>query len=135
MIPPVNAEKLRKMIVEGRLTVLGGIEGVRQAGDGGFVVYTRERPTPLVCDAIANVSGPSAMVEQGTCPLLAMMITRGYAVPHAYGGVKVDYDTAAVLDSRGVADPGVFAIGHVTSARREPLPAGAQTRYHGFERD
>lgn len=100
--PIKNAEKIRNRLVTGQLSVLDGYISATASAPHRFeVVYgkrdgTRER---LKCGWIVNATGISTSIPESNDPLLIDLQRRGIATADPFGGVRLDFETGALIDS------------------------------------
>ena len=67
-------------------------------------------------DYVINATGSGRWVRsERSSPLVWQMLGDAMAVEDEFGGVSVDFDTASLIDGRGVPDERIRVIGHLTS--------------------
>ncbi|BFU45572.1 FAD/NAD(P)-binding protein [Krasilnikovia sp. MM14-A1004] len=111
-MPPGNAAALSDLFDTGQLDVLPGVTSIRPRPGGGFEIRAARDCTVdvLVSAATPATHRPAPMARQ----LVASLVAQGLAVPHPFGGLRVERTTSRLITSRGGPDPGLHALGDLT---------------------
>ncbi|MGA6162315.1 FAD/NAD(P)-binding protein [Amycolatopsis magusensis] len=127
-MPQRSAEELAALLHAGQLRLVGGIETV-VADEDGFLVQAGSQQ--YFADHVVNSVRPRVpvlphRVEQ----LIDSMVRNGLAVPHPFGGIRIDTNSGLVRGTAGSAVPGLYALGELTVGERyvETTILGAITR-------
>lgn len=127
-LAPDVAARLAQARADGRLAVHAvRLAGVREPGGGALELQlapgrppaagAEPAPATLRCDWLLNCIGPAEDFDRVSSPLWRSLFDRGLVRPGPLGlGLDVD-PQLRVLDGRGVAHPGLFAIGLATRGR------------------
>ncbi|RQS12083.1 hypothetical protein DIE07_10565 [Burkholderia sp. Bp9002] len=115
-MPVENARVLARMLDEGRLKLVKTP-----------VTFDRTQPQQIAAtidghtpdgayDYVVNATGAARDVQApDDSPLVWQMLQDGLASRDWRGGIRVDFDTGALLDSDGEPDYQLRALGHITS--------------------
>lgn len=113
-----NAEKVLGVLKTGQLSVLGGIRNIRRlvATDGfRLTIETRLGPDfPLDAPYLVNATSQGLDVARFEDRFITTLLESGGVVAHAGGGIRVDFETCAVVDGSGRTSGTVFALGELT---------------------
>lgn len=105
--PIVNAERINSLLQTKQLQLLKDIDSIQKRGHKFYIkLYDRE----IECDYIINATGPSEDLSKNG--LIKNLLSKGYLAEDPNGGIKVDYNSTSVIDSDGVTNPSLRAIGH-----------------------
>lgn len=113
-IPPVNANLLLQLANENRLSMHSGVKNIYYHYDlNAYVTHFGSQET-LKFDWIINATGPSkhTHAQDG---LLYHLIQDGSGRRHPYGGLDVEFETSALINSQGQANPRIRLIGQNTT--------------------
>ncbi|MBN6040834.1 FAD/NAD(P)-binding protein [Amycolatopsis sp. 195334CR] len=127
-MPQESAVELARLLRAGQLQLVGGVEMVT-ANEHGFLIDTTS--SWHVADCVVNSVRPRVpVVPRRARQLIGSMVRDGLAVPHPFGGIRIDTDTGLVQDATGSAVPGLYALGELTVGERyvETTILGAITR-------
>lgn len=110
-IPLKNAFKLKRLLEQQQLRVIGNSSDVRRDGNG-FLLKTDDGQAYRT-DFVINATGPAVAIRQmDDIPLLQQLLASGYIEEYGAGGLVADLHTMRV--SRPTAGPAPFyAIGHL----------------------
>lgn len=108
-IPLFSGEKILKLISEGRLTIIKGINDV-QVAKGGFSINSQEAGQ-LTVDYIINAAGVAA---DEVTKIIHGLIEKGKATMNKYGGINVDLLSNRVINADGACIDELYAIGYPT---------------------
>jgi uncharacterized NAD(P)/FAD-binding protein YdhS len=113
-----NAEKVLAALESGQLSILGGIRhGRRLDGAGGFRLAIATRLGPdysLDLPYLVNATGQGFDVTRFKDRFVEALLESGVAAAHPAGGLRVDFDTCAVIHRDGRKTGAVFALGELT---------------------
>jgi uncharacterized NAD(P)/FAD-binding protein YdhS len=111
-MPLGNAARLLELFETGQLDLLPGATSIRPGEDGGFEVCAERN---VVVDLVIGACTPATHQQAPIArPLLASLVSQGLAVPHPFGGVRVDRTTSRLISWRGGPDPRLHALGDIT---------------------
>lgn len=134
-MPLPTAERLLTLVEAGTLDVRVGLqsvnireEAVAETAESASATAVTANATPrfeLVCstgrdttrhgvDYLIDGRGAEFDVSRVQSPLLDSLRQGGLLRPCPHGGVDVDFDTCALVDSRGQRAPGLFFVGPLT---------------------
>lgn len=114
-IPLCTGERLLEMFNTGQLEVISQVTSIRsnQHEDSGFEILAARN---ISADIVIGASTPAAHEPAPISrPVVNSLIDQGLAVQHPLGGLRVERNTARLLNERGVADHRLHALGGVTS--------------------
>lgn len=111
-MPPGNAKLLLDMFATGQLDVLSGIRSIQPLPDRGFRISARRE---VDVDVVVGASTPAHhLPAPEAAPLVTSLISQGLAVPHPFGGIRVDQTRNRLITGRGVPDGRLHALGDIT---------------------
>ena len=112
----VTAEKVLGVLKSGQLSILGGVRYVRPFTDGfHLTIETRLGPNySLNTPYLVNATGQGLDVTRFQDRFVAALLESGIITPHPAGGIRVDFDTCAVIHGNGRTSGSVFALGELT---------------------
>jgi uncharacterized NAD(P)/FAD-binding protein YdhS len=115
-MPLENARLLARMLDDGRLKLVKG-PVMFDRTDPSYLAMTRvEATSSETYDCVINATGSARYVEgPDDSPLSWQLLQDGLASPDPRGGLRVDFDTGALLDSDGEPDWQFRVLGHLTS--------------------
>lgn len=113
-MPKANGELLLQMLEDKKLDVIAcepRFDISEEATIRGFFGSSKQQNY----DFVINATGPNHWVRsKEDSPLVWKMLEDGYALEDEYGGVKVDFETASLIDAQGVPDQNFRVLGHLT---------------------
>ncbi len=114
----INAKKALAILKSGQLTVLGGIEEIRHISPPDrFRLRIGTRLGPgyhLEVPFLINATGQGLNVTRFEDRFISNLLTSGIISPHHSGGIRVDFNSCAVIDRDGKTSSSVFAVGELT---------------------
>jgi uncharacterized NAD(P)/FAD-binding protein YdhS len=111
-MPPGNAKFLLGMFATGQLEVLAGIRSIQPRPEGGFHVSAQR---DIDVDIVVAASTPAHhLPAPQAAPLVTSLVSQGLAVPHPYGGLRVDRTSSRLITWRGVPSERLHALGDIT---------------------
>ncbi|TKC92426.1 hypothetical protein FAZ69_01745 [Trinickia terrae] len=115
-MPLENARLLARMLDDGQLKLVK-TPVMFDRTDPSHLAMTRVDTTSReTYDCVINATGSARYVEgPDDSPLGWQLLQDGLASPDPRGGLRVDFDTGALLDSDGEPDWQFRALGHLTS--------------------
>ncbi len=130
--PPAQAEAVRTALDEGRFEVERGRLAEGLASPDGVAarvgLLTSKGPRALCVTRIINCTGPEQDPFRSRNPLLLDLLAQGAAAADPLGlGLHVD-GQGDVLDARGQASPGLYALGPPTQGRFFEITSVAEIR-------
>ena len=115
-MPRSNAELLYKMMESGQLRVFACSPCFDLSSGSGVICGCLGEEGRVNYDYVINATGSGRWVRsERSSPLVWQMLGDAMAVEDEFGGVSVDFDTASLIDGRGVPDERIRVIGHLTS--------------------
>ena len=116
--PLENALILRAMLEDGRLEVRRGFESVVSLPGGGYSIRLSSstgEPEALQVDALVDATGFSTDVTKSDSLLVKGMLASGLAVADPFGGIRVDFDSGAVLGASDNVEPTITVLGSLAA--------------------
>ncbi|WP_446901698.1 FAD/NAD(P)-binding protein [Burkholderia sp. YIM B11467] len=114
-IPLQNATRLQAMMQADQLRILSGPAAFAPTACGR-IEMTRRDGAKQRYDMVVNATGTAACVDtQDDSALIWSLLESGIAERDARGGIKVDFESGALVSRTGSIDPNIRALGHVTS--------------------
>jgi uncharacterized NAD(P)/FAD-binding protein YdhS len=114
-IPVQNAIRLQAMMQTDQLRILSGHATFAPASCGR-IQMTRQDGSKQLYDAVVNATGTAASVdEQVDSHLIWSLLQSGIAAQDTRGGIKVDFESGALISPTGSIEKNIRALGHVTS--------------------
>jgi uncharacterized NAD(P)/FAD-binding protein YdhS len=111
-MPPQNASRLLEMFDGGQLALLDAVTSVRPRPGGGFDISASR---DMVADVVVAAITPSRHDPSPTArPLVDSLLAGGVAQPNAFGGIHADRLTNRVVDSTGLPNHRLHALGDIT---------------------
>lgn len=113
-MPLSTGERLAEMFGTGQLESVPGATAIqrRQARRPQFEVHAAK---DLTADVVIGATTPATLDPPPAArPLLLSLTSQRLAVRHPFGGVQIERKTSRLLDSHGVPDPRLHALGHLT---------------------
>lgn len=111
-MPPSNAQRLLTMFDSGQLEMLPGVRSIAPRAGGGFRVGAQR---DIDVDVVVAASTPADREPAPEArPLLESLVSRGSAVPHPFGGVRVERTTSRLITWRGVPSDRLYGLGEIT---------------------
>nr|WP_257791799.1 FAD/NAD(P)-binding protein [Amycolatopsis albispora] len=115
-MPQESAAELARLMQTRQLRLVGGVEKVTATEDDFLV---EAGPNRYVADRVVNSARPRVPVlPRRARQLIGSMVHSGLAVPHPFGGIRIDAGTGLVCDATGSAVPGLYALGELTVGER-----------------
>ena len=115
-MPRSNAELLYEMMEAGQLRVLACSPCFDLSPQSGMICRDMGEEGRVNYDYVINATGSGRWVRsERSSPLVWNMLNDAIAVEDEFGGVLVDFDTALLIDSRGIPDERIRVIGQLTS--------------------
>ncbi len=113
-IPTTNARHLINMHKRGQLDHHHSITDIVYDPVSDQYVASIGEHTTLTLDYVINATGPAKFI--GKADTLAYnLIQEGYARTNPFGGVDVDFDSSAVIDSNNLINKHLRLLGHNTN--------------------
>ena len=110
-IAPQVAERLKRLVAEGRLEIVAGRVASMSESDGGLDVTVTRRGSRTARDhrfaAAFNCTGPLGAIARTRDPLLRQLLADGAIVPDPLG-------IGLAVDNGSRAGPGLWALGPLT---------------------
>jgi uncharacterized NAD(P)/FAD-binding protein YdhS len=113
--PLNNAYKIQRMLIQGNLTISGGLESIKQDKEGGFIINLNG--DSFKASRVVNATGSG--YDLSDAPLYKKMIDSKLITPHMLGGLRVSPQTLQVYDSTLQLKNNMFAMGELTRKRSE----------------
>ena len=114
----VNAKRVLDILKSGQLAVLGGIGKISHLSNPNrFRIQINTRLGPvyhLETPFLINATGQGLNVTQFTDRFISNLLQSGVISPHDSGGIRVDFNSCAVINSDGKVSTSVFAVGELT---------------------
>lgn len=114
-MPMASARALLSLVDAGQLEILRDVHGVTAAAGGGFSVgFSGDGGREHHADIVVNTIRPgSAAIPRRAVELVGSLVRRGLAVPHPFGGLRVDFATNRLVSSGGRPVPHLYALGQL----------------------
>jgi uncharacterized NAD(P)/FAD-binding protein YdhS len=106
------------MLEDGRLEVRRGFESVVSLPGGGYSIRLSSstgEPEALQVDALVDATGFSTDVTKSDSLLVKGMLASGLAVADPFGGIRVDFDSGAVLGASDNVEPTITVLGSLAA--------------------
>jgi uncharacterized NAD(P)/FAD-binding protein YdhS len=117
-MPPINAEKICRILKSGQLEVLPGSKRICHLPSANrFAIEMVDRngsSKTLEVAAVINATGQGSNVRKFNSNLIRNLLSDHTIAPHPNGGIIVDFNTNRVIDSEGKISDSLFAIGGLT---------------------
>ncbi|WP_185715924.1 FAD/NAD(P)-binding protein [Burkholderia sp. Bp9004] len=114
-IPLQNATRVQAMMRTGQLRILSG-SATFAATPCGRIDMTRNDGAVQRYDMVVNATGTATCIDTpDDSALIWSLLQSGIADRDARGGIKVDFESGALVSRTGSIDPNIRALGHVTS--------------------
>ncbi|WP_396333927.1 FAD/NAD(P)-binding protein [Burkholderia anthina] len=114
-IPLQNATRLQAMLQAGQLRILSG-PAAFAVTPCGRIDMTRSDGATQRYDMVVNATGTAACIDTPEdSALIWSLLQSGIADRDARGGIRVDFESGALVSRTGAVDPNIRALGHVTS--------------------
>jgi hypothetical protein len=110
-IPVKSAKELRDLILQGCLTVRGGLKSISMNEANEFVIECEDGET-IVPKQLIN--GTGAGFDVSGLPLYRKMIERGDIIAHPMGGLFVNPNTFRLMNKKCEENTRMYAIGTPT---------------------
>ncbi|MFL6669345.1 MAG: FAD/NAD(P)-binding protein [Burkholderia ambifaria] len=115
-MPVENARVLARMLEEGRLKLMKTPIAFERTDPHRLVTTIDGQGCGDTYDYVVNATGAARDVQEpGDSVLIWQMLSDGLASRDWRGGIRVDFDTGAVIDGDGEPDYQLRALGHITS--------------------
>lgn len=115
-MPVENARVLAQMIDEGRLKLVKTPIAFDRTDPHRLMPTIDGQPSGDAYDHVVNATGAARDVQEpDDSTLIWQMLSDGLASRDWRGGIRVDFDTGAVIDGDGEPDYQLRALGHITS--------------------
>ena len=113
-IPANNAKILLEMAKKNQLEMLSGLRSIHYDTEKKQYVVSTQSGGKKYYDWIINATGPSRDVEPND-KFLQQLIENKLARKNPYGGLDVDFETSALINENGCANPFIRVLGHNTA--------------------
>ncbi|WP_196487637.1 FAD/NAD(P)-binding protein [Burkholderia cepacia] len=114
-IPLQNATRLQTMMRASQLRILSGPAAFATTPCGRLEMTSSDGGKQRY-DMVVNATGTAACIDtQDDSALIWSLLQSGIAARDARGGIKVDFESGALMSRTGSIDPNIRALGHVTS--------------------
>lgn len=120
-LPATTAYKLNYLILEGQLSFCSGLKNISISHTQKFIAEISEgekakfnkraRQNFLEFDWLINATGPARHINDSVGGIYSDLIESGLAQKDKYGGIKVVFETSAVINSLGYSDETLYAVG------------------------
>jgi uncharacterized NAD(P)/FAD-binding protein YdhS len=116
-LPLENALILQRLLRQGQLQVCGGFAAATALPAAGFELRWTQDATAQArrVDVLINATGFSTRAEGAELPLLRQLLGSGLAVHHPFGGLRLDFDSGALIDAAGRVQPSVTVLGSMAA--------------------
>lgn len=121
-LPATTAYKLNYLILEGQLSFCSGLKNITTSHTDKFMAKISEGEKAKIknqashkfieFDWLINASGPARHINDSVDGIYSDLIKSGLAQKDKYGGIKVVFETSAVINSLGNSDETLYAVGH-----------------------
>jgi uncharacterized NAD(P)/FAD-binding protein YdhS len=114
-MPLSTGERLLEMFDAGQLDLIRKVTSIHRnqhKGSGFEVIAERNISADIVIGASTSAAHEPASVAR---PLVNSLIAQGLATPNLLGGLRVERNTARLLNEQGVSDHRLHALGGLTS--------------------
>ncbi|GAA3685207.1 FAD/NAD(P)-binding domain-containing protein [Lentzea roselyniae] len=111
-MPPVNAARLLELFETGQLGLCPEVQSIKPISGRGFHIQAAR---DVIVDVVIAASTPAKrQLAPAAAPQVTALVSQGLAVPHPFGGVRVDRTTSRLISRRGVAHKRLHALGDIT---------------------
>ncbi len=134
-LPPDTAQLLADLQRSGRLTIVSGRIQAAAAHDAGYNVTIKPRGAAeftQTYNRVTNCTGPDERYERIDNPLIADMLTSGFARPGPMG-LGLDVDQYCRLAAGDVVRSGVYVIGQATRGAFWEVTSATDVRRQAIE--
>lgn len=112
-IPVVNAQKILQLLQSGQLSVVKGRKAMRYDYTTKIFILDAEGQS-VHSKYVVNATGDEYDVCSIQSELLQNLLRSGVLIPHKFGGVHVDFQTLATVNSDGVVSNRIYTLGSLT---------------------
>jgi uncharacterized NAD(P)/FAD-binding protein YdhS len=119
-LPVSTVYKLHALLRSEQLTITSGVKNIQITAKGLFQATFNEQVNssdthPIQeFDWIINGTGPSRHIDESqTASIVSNLINAGSATKNPHGGIKVDFESSAVVNDKGIIDHQLYAIGQL----------------------
>jgi uncharacterized NAD(P)/FAD-binding protein YdhS len=118
-LPVTTAYKLNALMLDGQLSFCSGLTNMSISDNEKFLATASCEDTRsnvqcernLEFDWIINATGPARHINELEGGIFSDLINSGLAQKSQHGGISVDFDTSAVIDSSGRVNGTIYAVG------------------------
>lgn len=116
-IPVENAKKILSYLESGQLSFHAGDIDVSLSADDLPMISSKSNSdaTPKTFDYLIEATGSPRSVHELDSDLIGNLLERGVAAPHKFGGIVVDPLTYQIVNTSGIANRSLYAIGELTT--------------------
>ena len=119
-LPVPTAYKIHSLMVSGQVKFRSGIANISVADQGMFkATFSGETAQGVETvieefDWVINATGPAREVDENQdVNIVNDLLDAETAVKHPHGGIRVEFESSAVIDANGTPDRQLYAIGQL----------------------
>lgn len=114
-IPENNAIKIMELFETGQLSFIQNFSGVNHDPEKNMFTLKDQNNNSYFTNYLVNATGSEDSINNCDNPLIRNLKNTGLIQPHEFGGININFDTSEVINTSQRIQPGLYAIGNLTS--------------------